>query len=239
MSAPDAGRRLGRKAAAEAYQRDFHIVKQTGPGAVAGVLAGDEDIVDARESQKGQKEPHCLAQAAAGPVADHGSADLAGGGKARPGGGTRLGPAAGLDDQELAAFGDAIRDIKEFAARAQALDRRAGRLDLSGRGRSGTRSGAEALAALGAAARSTFWPFLVAMRERKPWRRLRLRLLGWKVRLVDTGHAPCSFTKGGELARSAPAKSSKPPGLRKMPGCPDGLSRRATCKPQVRAALFL
>jgi len=35
-----------------------------------------------------------------------------------------------------------------------------------------------------------FWPFLVAMRARNPWRRLRFRLLGWKVRLVDTGHCP-------------------------------------------------
>jgi hypothetical protein len=30
----------------------------------------------------------------------------------------------------------------------------------------------------------------VAIRERKPWRRLRLMLLGWKVRFVDTAHAP-------------------------------------------------
>jgi hypothetical protein len=50
---------------------------------------------------------------------------------------------------------------------------------------------------------------LVAIRERNPWRRLRTRLLGWKVRLVDTGHAPCSFARRGRYPAGL-FKSSKP-----------------------------
>jgi hypothetical protein len=54
---------------------------------------------------------------------------------------------------------------------------------------------------------------LVAMRERKPCRRLRTRLLGWKVRLVDTGHAPCSFAKAGEVPRrNVQVKQASVPG---------------------------
>jgi hypothetical protein len=135
----------------------------------------------------GKKLAHGLAQAAAGAVANDGGPGFPGGGEAGPGGRARLGPAARLDDNQAAALSGAICDKKELAARPQALND-------DGLWISVVRPGfAQALRRLRPLARrrwSTRWPFLVAMRERKPCRRLRLRLLGWKVRLVDTGHAP-------------------------------------------------
>ena len=71
---------------------------------------------------KGEKKPHRLAQAAASPVSDYGRTDLLGGGKTRPGCVPGLGPASGLDDQELAALESAIRDKQEFTPDAEALD---------------------------------------------------------------------------------------------------------------------
>jgi hypothetical protein len=116
------GAAFDREAAAEAYQRRFHIVKQTGPGRGRRFLAGDKDIVDAGPSQKGKQEARGLPQAAARAVADNGPPDLAGGREPCPGHRARLRPAAGLDDQAAAALGDAFRDKQEFAARPEALD---------------------------------------------------------------------------------------------------------------------
>eukprot|EP01036_Dinobryon_divergens_P021209 gene21209-29130_t len=50
-------------------------------------------------------------------------------------------------------------------------------------------------------------PFLVAMRARKPWRRVRTRTLGWKVRFIVSHHAGRGPLKS-ELAldRAAAAK---------------------------------
>jgi hypothetical protein len=110
------------EAAAEAYQCGFHIVKQMGPGRRRGLLTGDKNVVDAGLSQKGKKEARGLPQAAAGAVADDCPADLACGRKSSACGRARLGPPAGLHNQEAAAFRDAIRDKKELAARPEALD---------------------------------------------------------------------------------------------------------------------
>jgi hypothetical protein len=105
------GGRLCRDTAAEAYQCGFHIVKQTGERAVGRVLAGNEDVIHSREAGYGKCHSHCLPEAAAGPVADHGTPNLFCGGEPCSGGRPGLGPAAGLDDQGLFAFGGAIRDI--------------------------------------------------------------------------------------------------------------------------------
>jgi hypothetical protein len=154
---------------------------------------------------KREKKPHRFTHAAPRPVPDDGRTDLPGSGKACTGGVSGLRPAAGLHDQELSALAEAVCDEGEFATGAQALDGEKGLIGGFVRGVAGLvarwgRYQAETrLRPLARRRASTFWPFLVAMRERKPWRRLRFRLLGWKVRLVDTGHAPCSLRKGGEL----------------------------------------
>ena len=95
----------GRKAAAEAYQRHFHIVKQTWPRGRSGVLTGNEDVVGASNSQKRQKDAGSLAQAAASPVADNGAAYLLGRGKAFASSVTRRDAIPALDDQKPAALG--------------------------------------------------------------------------------------------------------------------------------------
>jgi hypothetical protein len=167
---------------------------------------------------KREKKPHRLAQTAPGPVPDDGRTDLLGGGKAGACPISGLRPAAGLYDQQLSALEGAIRDKKEFAPGAQALDGDKGLIGGFVRGVAGLvacwgRYQAETrLRPLARRRASTFWPFLVAMRERKPWRRLRFRLLGWKVRFVDTGHAPCSLRKGGELTAKPWQVKNRPKG---------------------------
>jgi len=113
----------GRKAAAEAYQRNFHIVKQTWPRGRAGFLTGDENVVDAGHSQKRQKDAGGLPQAAAGAVSDHGAADLLGRGKPLAGGLARRVTFTCLYDEKLAAFGIPPRRVKEFTPDPQALKR--------------------------------------------------------------------------------------------------------------------
>jgi len=129
---------------------------------------------------------------AAGAVADDGIADFLGGGEAGPGGRAGFRPAAGLDDHQLAPFGYSVRDIKEFAPDAQAFqgDRVGIAVSRQGAGFAARDQAESRLRPLERRRARIFWPFFVAMRERKPWRRLRFRLLGWKVRLVATGHAP-------------------------------------------------
>jgi len=66
----------------------------------------------------------------------------------------------------------AFLDVLELSALAQfmeARDRRAG----------GNFQAESRLRPLARRRASTFWPFVVAIRDRKPWRRLRTRRLGW------------------------------------------------------------
>jgi hypothetical protein len=86
---------------------------------------------------KGEKKPHRLAQTAAGPVANNGGTHFSGRSEACACGIPGLGPAAGLDDQELAALGYSIADIKEFPAGAETLDGQRGRIGGFGRGVAG------------------------------------------------------------------------------------------------------
>lgn len=170
----------GRKAAAEAYQRHFHIVKQTWPRGRSGVLTGNEDVVGASNSQKRQKDAGSLAQAAARPVPDDRTAHLFGRGKAFPSSVACRDAIAALNDQKPAAFGVTPGNIKEFTPYTQALKRQQVRIAIGGKRALSARR-RYALRRLRPLARREariFWPFFVAMRERKPWRRLRFRLLG-------------------------------------------------------------
>mgnify|MGYP001191885232 FL=1 len=170
----------GRKAAAEAYQRHFHIVKQTWPRGRSGVLTGNEDVVGASNSQKRQKDAGSFAQTAASPVADNGAAYLLGRGKAFASSVTRRDAIPALDDQKPAALGITPCNIKKFTPYTQALKRQRGGIAI-GRKRAQSARRRYALRRLRPLARREariFWPFFVAMRERNPWRRLRFRLLG-------------------------------------------------------------
>lgn len=67
------------------------------------------------------------------------------------------------------------------------------------------------------------------MRARNPWRRLRFRLLGWKVRLVDTGHCPSFLQEAGDVhARSGQVKHAYPTRKRPPPATGLQLFPRAT-----------
>jgi len=107
-----------RKAAAEAYQRPFHIVKQTRPRSCAGVLAGYENIVGAGNAQQRQKSAGRLAEAAARPVPDDRSADLLGGGEPFPDCLSRQVPAASLNDKQTASLRITLGYVKEFSPNA-------------------------------------------------------------------------------------------------------------------------
>ncbi len=135
-----------------------------------------QHIIDAGHAKFGQCAPRRLAQTPLGPVADHGAADLFAGGYAKsndaphgapPGFNHYIRPPrarAIAHEQELRAFGQALQD--DF--------------------QSGRRQAESRLRPLARRRDSTFWPPLVAMRARKPWRRARTSRLGWKVRLVLT-----------------------------------------------------
>ena len=170
----------GRKAAAEAYQRHFHIVKQTWPWGRAGFLTGDKNVVGACHSQKRQKDAGSLAQPTPGPVPDDGAADLLCRGKPFASSLARRVTFTCLYDEKLAAFGVTPGHIKEFTPDTQALKRQRAGIAI-GRKRARRARRHYALRRLRPLARREariFWPFLVAMRERNPWRRLRFRLLG-------------------------------------------------------------
>jgi hypothetical protein len=187
--------------AGEAYQRAFHIVKQARPCASGRILAGDEDVIRPGDTVHGQEPPGSFLEAPAGAVPDNGAAHFSRGGESAPNGAFGGRTEAALDHQRAATLRHALGGAQERRPLPQAVNE-----TVWNQIRSDARSRAipQALSRLRPLARrraSTFRPFLVAMRARNPWRRLRFRLLGWKVRFVDTGHAPCSFTKGGQLAR--------------------------------------
>ena len=110
------------EAAAEAYQRLFHIVKQTGPGGNGGFLPRDKHVVGSADAQGGQKRPGGLAEAAASPVADNGSADLLCRGKSRAGFRPGRPAAAGLDDDQAPSFGVTLCHKKKFTPHLEADD---------------------------------------------------------------------------------------------------------------------
>ena len=107
---------------AEAYQRLFHIVKQTRPGRCGGFLTRDKDVVRPAHPVNRQKRPRGFTQATPGAVADDRVADLLGGGEACAGLGPRKGPAAGLDDDQAAPFCKTCGHKQEFAPHTEAQD---------------------------------------------------------------------------------------------------------------------
>jgi hypothetical protein len=113
----------GNEAAAEAYQRLFQIVKQTGPGGRTGFLTGDKDIVHACDAKTGKKLARGLAKAASRPVADNGTADLLGGGETEADEVARQAATARLNHYEATALGVTLCNIKEFTSNAQAFDK--------------------------------------------------------------------------------------------------------------------
>lgn len=62
--------------AGQAYQRAFHIVKQTYPANVGCNVAGYEDIIPTRAAMNRQKTPCSFPQAPAGTVAHDCAANL-------------------------------------------------------------------------------------------------------------------------------------------------------------------
>lgn len=113
---------MGKEAAAEAYQRLFHIVKQTRPWSLGGFLTRDKDVIGAADAKNRQKGACGLAQAAAGPVADDGVPDLLGRGKSGPGFGAGGVPAASLHDDQVPALGITLCDKKKFTPHPEAQD---------------------------------------------------------------------------------------------------------------------
>ena len=86
----------------EPYQRAFHIVKQTRPGARGHTAAGDEHIVETGAAEPGSKQARGLAQPALGAVAHHRPADALGGGEAGADQGLSSSRGAGLDHHRAA-----------------------------------------------------------------------------------------------------------------------------------------
>jgi hypothetical protein len=128
--------------------------------------APDDDVVRARHPSLRQQLARESAEAALHSVADHSAADLPGDGKADTHGGVAVAARADEEDEAggrspLAAIGG-----EEIGAAGEG-----GQADSVLRPR------------LRRAAR-TLRPPTVADRARKPWRRLRTRLLGWKVRFI-------------------------------------------------------
>jgi hypothetical protein len=144
----------------EAYQRGFHIVKQTGPRPRAGSGPGDEHIVTPFPSMKGGQDARRLAQAALGAVALDRAADPARGGEAQAQDIRAVLAVAGLDHHRAARTRQGFGGGEEIGPPAQAFDRRCGQAVRRLRPRARRR----------ATIRRPLW---VAMRERNPWRRLR------------------------------------------------------------------
>ncbi len=158
---------------AEPYQRVSHIVKQRLPGRVSGGGARHQDVIHSRQPKIGQKLACGLPEAAARPVAGDRPADLSARCKADPNGpGVR--PAARLDHHIGPRRLDAMADKHELRPLAQALNDKA----MGGRTRANEPYAERRLRPLARRRDSTFWPPLVAIRARKPWRRFRTSRLG-------------------------------------------------------------
>jgi len=133
--------------------------------------AGDQDMIRARDAGLGQQLARERAEPALHSVADNRVADFLGDGDAETH--DRIVIAPRPDDQHETGHGRPPAAIGRQKIRA-ARKHRIGRL-------------AQADSFLRPRARraaSTLRPPGVALRERKPWRRLRTRLLGWKVRFI-------------------------------------------------------
>jgi len=100
---------------AEAYQRLFHIVKQTGPWRGGGFLTRDKDVVRPANAMNRQKRPCRFTQSAPCAVAYDGVADLLGGGKSCTGRGPRRVPAARLEDDQAPPFAKTLGNKQKFA----------------------------------------------------------------------------------------------------------------------------
>src|SRR5678816_3742092 len=88
----------GRAVGGEPYQRAFHIVKQTGPGARQDAAAGNQHIVDTGAGILGQDRTGGLAHPPLGAVALDGAADAPSGGEADTDQGRFIVAGARLDD---------------------------------------------------------------------------------------------------------------------------------------------
>ena len=120
----------------EAYQRAFHIVKQTRPRNVSRFHTCNEDIIPPRLAMLWQENTGSLPQSSLRPVAGHGIADLLGGGKSGPGMVTRRFAlaATGLHQQGLATLGPAVAHIKKLRPHAKTGDLKSGIFWFAGHG---------------------------------------------------------------------------------------------------------
>jgi hypothetical protein len=82
----------------EAYQRAFHIVKQTRPGAFGRAAPGDEHIVKGGPPMKGQHHARGLPQPPFRAIAHHGAPDFPGCGEAGADQRLIVAPLQSLDD---------------------------------------------------------------------------------------------------------------------------------------------
>ncbi len=124
----------GEKTAAEAYQRRFHIVKQTRPGGRCGLLTRYEHVIGPGDAKLGQERPSSFAQAAARAVANHGVADLLGGGEALAGRGAGKGAAAALDNNDSLALAVTLCNKKKFTPHPEAFNLKWRRVDVGREG---------------------------------------------------------------------------------------------------------
>src|SRR3954471_4688104 len=138
------------------------------------------------------------------PVAHHRAADLLGDGDSEPH--VDILVAAVADEQDEAGHGGAAAAIR--------------RQEIGAAGENRVGLAAQADSVLPPRARrsaSTLRPPTVAVRARKPWRRLRTRLLGWKVRFIAHSSktemaAPrgAAFLAGADTQRGAESQSPRP-----------------------------
>ena len=123
------GRRGARRSAGravaigrEAYQRAFHIVKQTRPWARRRAVASDQYIVEAGLGELRQKHPGGFTHAPLGAIADHRPPDLTGGGEADSDQGGVVGPISGLQYDRAFGARNSARRGEKIRALLQALD---------------------------------------------------------------------------------------------------------------------
>src|SRR5690606_20991836 len=176
----------GRQRTGTSQQRAAGLAER-GRGRLGGRWPRHQDVVARRQERPQQAE--VVAQDAADAVAHHGApVDLARNRQAQARDPVAGAPVQGEQGQRDAA--SVAEDAVEVGARPDPRRRREARLiHASGGGtRSkrgpGTDQADRRLRPLARRRARILRPSAVAMRARKPWSRLRLRLLGWKVRLV-------------------------------------------------------
>ena len=173
-----------RKVTADAAERLAEIADES--GVIAGERSGaaDEDMIGTRYAIFRVQLTGERTETPLDPVADHGVADLLGDREAHAGG--RIAIATRADEQDEGRRRDALSAIgrEEFGASPKASQRshRKRRFRLP---KERVVQAESLLRPRERRAARILRPPGVALRVRKPWRRLRTRLLGWKVRFMS------------------------------------------------------